>query len=94
LDGDEGAVAHEPYWSVDIPGMTRAQLQDLLAWLAEAHPSLHGIPADPKEVMTVHLDRDSVQVIRQALAGLSVSDAIAKGLIEVIDEWIAQANDD
>lgn len=81
------------YWSVDIPEMTRGQAEELLALLVKSNSSLQGIPVDPAKFLTVHMDRDSVNVIRHALAGDPIENSIADGLIEIIDEWLEQADD-
>ena len=81
------------YWSVDIPEMTRYQAQELLTLLAKSNPTLHGIPVDPAKFLTIHMDRDSVNAIRHALAGDPIENSITEGLIEIIDEWLDQADD-
>ena len=73
--------------------MTRCQVEELLALLVKSNSSLQGIPVDPAKFLTVHIDRDSVNVIRHALAGDPIENSIADGLIEIIDEWLEQADD-
>jgi hypothetical protein len=89
----EAPRKNSSYWSVDIPGMTESQAHELLAWLAKSMPSLIGIPADPAKFLTVHMDRDSVNAIRHALTRDQDVNPITDGLIDMIDEWLDQADD-
>jgi hypothetical protein len=71
------------YWSVDIPGLTEEQA----ASLVDCCPELPGTVVDPRHWFTVHMDRETAQVLRSALLSLG-SDSIGVGLREGVEDWL------
>lgn len=82
-----------PYWSVDLPGLSREQAEGLLEF-AERRMSLSGSTIDPSCFLTLHLDRDSVQSLSDALGsgrssgiGGSTKEVVV-GILEVLNDWL------
>lgn len=71
------------YWHVDIPGLTEERAESLVA----RYPGMHGTVVDPKQWFTAHMDRETAEVLRNALLTLG-SDGIGVGLREIVDEWL------
>ncbi len=71
------------YWSVDVPGLTQERAESLVAYC----PELPGTVIDPGLWFTVHMDRDTAEVLRTALLSLG-PDSIGVGLRESVDDWL------
>jgi hypothetical protein len=71
------------YWSVDIPGLTEGQAQSLL----DCCPDLSGTAVDPRQWFTVHMDRETAEVLRTALLDLE-RNSIGVGLREIVEDWL------
>lgn len=80
----------DAYWSIDIPGLTKAQAGALLAY-AKDNFDLFGSAADPSLWLIAHMGADTVRPILEAIeiAGDRVEDRQAAGAIrDVFDEWL------
>jgi hypothetical protein len=71
------------YWNVDIPGLTEEQAESLVACC----PELPGTVVDPRQWFTVHMDRETAEVLRSALLSLG-PDSIGVGLRESVEDWL------
>jgi hypothetical protein len=82
----------DAYWSIDIPGLTESQADELLA-LARANDFGDGVAVGPREWLTMHLDRGSVQTLLDALLRHAEAGADVGGLAEEMQEWLGTASD-
>lgn len=74
------------YWSVDVPGLD-ATSADRLA----EHAAAHGYSAttvDPEHFLTLHMDRETVEMLRDALSGLPTDDP-SQPILEIFVSWLA-----
>jgi hypothetical protein len=84
-----------PYWSIDLPGISRGQAHELLALAAKAGISLRGTIVDPSEIFTIHLDRSTIEGLYRALnsadkdeASVSADGHDADAVREALKEWL------
>jgi hypothetical protein len=79
-------LSRDHYWSVDIPGLTA----DSAALLAEAAIA-DGYPAstvDTRDFLTMHMDRGTVEILRDALTARP-SGPGTQGLLELLSDRLA-----
>jgi hypothetical protein len=87
------------YWSVDIPGMSEAQAQQVGGFAEGAGIGVGATVVEPKLFMTLHIDRSTVSsvmsALEAALSGTSSSGAadlrVMSGILEAMQEWLEQA---
>ena len=76
------------YWSIDIPGLTRAEASRIAEVCDREDIGEVGcIPGDPLEVLTLHLDFASVEALARALEGAGDGSTEA-ALLETCRDWI------
>jgi hypothetical protein len=87
------------YWSLDLPGLTEAQAADLLG-TAQGKGLAEGSIVDPRRFLTLHMDRVTVECLRDALKvasnvpGLSSDTArVCAGMMEDFSEWLEKTSD-
>jgi hypothetical protein len=97
MTGDE---YYWPYWSVDLPGIGRAQAEELLAMAVKAGMSFGGWTVDPSLFFTVHLDRSTAEGLYRALCAAEPGGDSARtdeqdsaAVRESLKEWLDQASD-
>jgi hypothetical protein len=85
---DEPSEA-EWYWAVDIPGLTERQAKELVQLCEDAGigEEVGCMPVDPRDFLTVALDRKSVEALVQALDGGQGRSGEAD-LLEVMAGWL------
>lgn len=82
------------YWSVVVPGMTEEQADWLLSEGGKGPHGLLGSVVDPTYFLSLHIDRHSAEVLKEALLLLESGSAgteakgIGRGLREAVDDWI------
>lgn len=75
-------------WTVSTTGMTEEQATRTAAWI-EAEFDVHASPVDPAFFYTMHLDRWTTELIRDALVSLSKQGADVTSMLEDADHWLA-----
>jgi hypothetical protein len=82
------APSEGQYWSLDIPGLTEAEARQLAEWVEANRAGWFGKASalDPRETLTLHLDRDSVEALHEAFE--SARESGGQGLREVIAAWL------
>jgi hypothetical protein len=94
MNGGSMSESGSGYWSMDIPGLTRSQALEMSSILRDRWEGLNPNPVDPATFLTLHMDRESADVIRTALSKVSgESRLIADGLRELIEEWLVATTD-
>jgi hypothetical protein len=91
-----------PYWSLDLPGLSQAKAQELLGMAERAGMSFGGTLVDPAQFLTLHVDRPTVEVIRDVLSRRRESSDMASqsdgvminGFIELLEEWLSDSPED
>lgn len=84
-----------PYFAVDVPGMSKADAERTLAWLAEEAIGVGGWIVDPRELHAVYEDawtvRLHVKLASIALRSGELSPEEADGakvLMQNLTEWL------
>ena|ERR1700680_1041311 len=85
-----------PYWTVDLPGLSRTKAHELLAMAEQAGMSFGGTIVDPAQFLTLHLDRQTVESLYRALSvsqphqkcSIRIDPAIVNGIRDVLKEWL------
>jgi hypothetical protein len=57
-------------------------------FLAPTAARVYADPVNPRQVMTLHLDRWTAQTLRDALASFVESGACAGSMLEIFEEWL------
>jgi hypothetical protein len=90
----------QQYWSLDVPGLTRSQAEELRAFVKDSGVSDFVTAVDPSEFLTLHLDRDTVRSLLQAVeyqrptvAGRPDEAAVLEGLSDALSDWLHHAPD-
>jgi hypothetical protein len=86
-----------PYWSVDLPGLSRLNAQQVLEMAERSGLSFGGTLVDPAQFLTLHLDRPTVEAVYVALSRGQECAQIAKhpdavtvnGFTELLEEWLS-----
>lgn len=78
------------YWSVDFPGLTKDQANELVQRASEL--GIDGFTVDPGLFLTVSMDRATVAALCAALAD-KTGDPISQGLLESVQSWLASTPD-
>ena len=85
-------MADDQYWSMDVPGLTEAEAKELLEWVEAKQLGWFGSASavDPASFLTLHLDRDSAQMIYDGL--MSNPATAQQGLAGTIGEWLSRSS--
>ena len=87
----------EDYWTLDVELASEDEAERAIELLKDALPTGHRVlyAVDPNQVLTWHLDRSSVEMIRAALASHADTGGEVAGLLATCDEWlVAHPGDD
>lgn len=87
----------EDYWTLDVELASEDEAEQAIELLQAALPEGNRVlyALDPRHVLTWHLDRASVDMIRAALAGHAETGGEVAGLLATCDEWLmAHPGDD
>jgi hypothetical protein len=91
------------YWGIDLPGTTRSQASALLDAAKLNEWAKYGSLVDPSQFLTLHLDKQSVEMLLSALqsvagAGLPEDNLVfaagIRAMIEELQNWTAFAATD
>lgn len=92
------ALSLKRYWSVDLPGLDRSSAESLVRYAADAGMSDAGAAVDPREFLTLHLDKSTAIAVSAALSRTQVAEhsdnpkaLIAAGFRELLDEWLEES---
>jgi hypothetical protein len=78
------------YWFIDLPGLSRAQAEELLGMAVRAGMSFGGTTLDPGLFLTLHFDRATVESVFCALCSIEGSEEgrAVSSVTEVLKEWL------
>ena len=85
------------YWTLDVELASEDEAEQAIEILKRALPDGHRVlfAVDPAQVLTLHLDRPSVEMVRAALAAHSEGGGDVGGLLATCEEWLdAHPGDD
>jgi hypothetical protein len=87
-------VTDDPYWSVDIPGLREEEARQLLQWASANRAGWfgNGTAVDPREWLTLNLDRESVQMLLDALRAAPNLAPGADAMAEDFADWLASTS--
>jgi hypothetical protein len=88
-------TADDPYWSVDIPGLTEGEAKQLVEWADAKQFGWFGSASavNPTMFLTLHLDRDSARMLYDGLMRNPETATPEHGLAESIGEWLNRSSD-
>src|SRR5207248_10698401 len=83
-------ISVEDYWTLDVELASEDEAEQAIELLKDALPTGHRVlyAVDPSQVLTWHLDRSSVEMIRAALAGHADAGGVVAGLMSTCDGWL------
>lgn len=80
-------------WAVSIPGLTGDGAQFVVEAVTARQPDVQVVTVDPKDFLSLHLDRSTVRDLIEALGSANESPG-ASGFREILEEWIEFAGDE
>jgi len=90
----------QPYWSLDVPGLSQRQAEDLQSFVKDSGVSDFATPVDPTEFLTLHIDRDTAAALLRAVdqerserAARSGGHLVLDGLSELLADWLSRVAD-
>jgi hypothetical protein len=91
-----------PYWSIDLPGLSRSSAEELLQVAEQESLSASCSLVDPALFLTLHIDRETVDAVCTALSRVDWPDAaagqpasaIVNGFRELLQEWLNDVLDE
>jgi hypothetical protein len=88
-------TADDPYWSVDVPGLTEREAKQLVEWVKAKQFGWFGSASvvDPTTLLTLHLDRDSAQMLYDGLMSKRENATPEHGLAGSIRGWLEGSSD-
>ncbi|MBI1379015.1 MAG: hypothetical protein GC157_16270 [Frankiales bacterium] len=86
-------------WTLDVPGLTRAQADELVSFIQDSGMSDFATAVDPANFLTLHLDRETAASLRRAISRAGNTDRSPDsvdlaGLSEVLSDWLDHVADD
>ena len=89
------------YWSLDVPGLTQLEAEDLRSFIRDSGISDFATTVDPSTFLTLHLDRDTVNSLLRAVehershvAAESPDQAAPlDGLADALGDWLRRSAD-
>ena len=87
--------ADHHYWSIDIPGLSEDEANQLVEWAESNDLGFHGSAdaLDPATVLTLHLDTDSARMLYDGLMSNPETATPEYGIAGIIGEWLNRASD-
>lgn len=82
------------FWTVATTAMSQAEAVAASEAIARDYPGVQADPVDPRDAMMMFLDRRTAQMIRDAVAAHRDAGHDTGSMVEMFDEWLAQAADD
>jgi hypothetical protein len=88
-------TADDLYWSVDVPGLTEREAKQLVEWVKAKQFGWFGSASvvDPTTLLTLHLDRDSAQMLYDGLMSKRENATPEHGLAASIRDWLEGSSD-
>ncbi len=79
-----------PYdeWTVSTTDMTEEQATRAAAWIETEFDDVHASPVDPAAFYSLHLDRWTTELLRDALVSLSKQGGDVAALLEDVEDWL------
>ena len=85
-------VAHEPrkpkFWTITTTEMTEEQAKSLADRISAEHPGVYADAVDPSAFFSLHLDRWTTELLRDALLALRARGGEPGGLLEDVSDWL------
>jgi hypothetical protein len=86
-------------WALDVPGLSRAQADELVSFIKDSGVSDFATAVDPTAFLTLHLDRETAASLLHAISRGGNSDRSSgsvdlAGLSEVLSDWLVHVADD
>src|SRR5260221_3362717 len=86
-DRDDRSV----FWTISTTAMTEAEARVAADMIHQTYPEVLTDPVDPRHALTLHMDRSTVELLREAVARFTASRPEAVGMVEILDDWLAVA---
>lgn len=83
------------YWDLDIPGLSERQARRLATLIRNSGEVGQVILSNPSLVLTLRLDRRTVEALRTAILAGEASNLdrrdedVIRGVVEDLDDWLA-----
>lgn len=94
MNTDPHHVDEDRWWTISVTAMSEAQAIAAAREIQERFPAVYADAVDPRFFMTMHTDRSTTQLLRDGLSTLAVEGRDCGSMIEIIDSWLAQADQD
>ncbi|MFD6890622.1 hypothetical protein [Streptomyces sp. NPDC059957] len=92
MDNDVDTDPDFPYWGIDMPGLRERQAFDVADLIRQSDADIVPTLVNPKLWLTLHLDRETVEAMRDALMSTEQT-IVTASLTESLDEWLEWSAD-
>lgn len=76
------------FWTVSTTEMTQEQAQTAVSLIERECPGVLANPVDPAGWFSLHLDRWTAELLRDALVSLARAGGDPGGLLEDVEDWL------
>jgi hypothetical protein len=88
---DPHEINPDHWWTISNTAMSKAQALAAAQQIEERFPDVGALAVDPRRSLTLHMDRSTVELLREGLAELVAAGRDGSLMIEILDEWLEQA---
>ncbi|MFE9689843.1 hypothetical protein [Micromonospora sp. NPDC005806] len=82
----------EEFWTLLTTAMTQQEAEEAARLVRERFPEVFADAVDPRDWMTLHLDRSTAEMLRDAVAMFVAVGGDAGGMLEEFEGFLAIAN--
>jgi hypothetical protein len=89
LQDDGRPRGDEDFWTIGTTAMIEDEARMAAAWVSDTFPCVHAFVLDPRRTLTVGMDRDTVEMMRSALALYASEGGEVGTMLEQLEEWLS-----
>ncbi|MEV0431263.1 hypothetical protein [Micromonospora sp. NPDC050495] len=82
----------EEFWTLSTTSMTQQEAEEAARLVQERFPEVFAHAVDPRDWMTLHLDRSTAEMLRDAVAMFVAVGGDAGAMLEEFEGFLAIAN--
>ncbi|MFG3702849.1 hypothetical protein ACGF5C_34070 [Micromonospora sp. NPDC047620] len=82
----------EEFWTLSTTSMTQQEAEEAAQLIRERFPEVFANAVDPGDWMTLHLDRTTAEMLRDAVAMFVSAGGDAGNMLEEFERFLAIAN--
>lgn len=91
-DSGHDRYRREEFWTLSTTSMTQQEAEEAARLVRARFPDVFADAVDPRDWMTIHLDRSTVRMLRDAVAMFVSAGGDSGSMLEEFEEFLAIAN--